>query len=588
MSRRLQKVLPSVAVFVAVLAAGCSVSRVDPPSPWLEVPETGPPGPPPLELDPQVEEPPVILPGPGGPPAVEEEVTAPGEGEDGAPPPDEPDAEELATGEPVRLGLDAALVAALVNNPTLEVVRFGPRIARTFVPEEMALFDPRLSASGFYEDSVSQLSAVQGFTFRDETGERQGPAILERQGVNLSSVLETLFPTGTVLSLSGTLDRSDTNFTPREYEGAWTLQVRQPLLEGLGRDVNLVALRQARNRTVQSEWRLRQAVLDTVATVERIYWDLALAQEVVEIHEFGVLLAAEQLELNQDLVDTGRAVRSVVLSAQAERASRRADLEDARGRVRALTVTLLRLLGPEGTGAGRVLVASDEPVAERVALDAEESVELALDLRPELFRERIETLNRRLDVAVAEDALDPRLDLVAEYGRTSLGRELGGGLEHLVDDSDFEIWRLGLAVDLPLFGRGELARYRRARLSEMRADAILEETAEIVVEEVRRAVIDVETQWARIGATEEAVEGRAEELRIEQDRYEVGMARNLDVLEVQRQLIEARVEAVTAKIEYLQALTDLYRAEGTLLEHRGITLAALRPDPDAVPGKRTE
>ena len=551
-------------VLAALLLGACTVSRPAPPSPWVRAPEADPPGPPPLELDAEADEPPPL--GPGTPPA----------------------AGEVAAAEPVPLGLDAALVAALLNNPSLEVVRFGPRIAHTFVPEELAAFDPRLAASAVYEDSRSQLSAVQGFTFRDDGRERRGPTFLDRQSLGVSTLLETLFPTGTLLSLTGTLDRSDTNFTPREYEGAWTLEVRQPLLEGLGREVNLVALRQARNRAVQSDWQLRQAVLDTVAAVERTYWELALAQAVVEIREFGVLLASEQLQLNRDLVDTGRAVRSAVLSAQAEGASRRADLADARGRVRALGVTLLRLLDPEGLGPATPLRAVDEPVVERVALDAEESVATALDLRPELFRDRIEILNRRLDVAAAEDALDPNLDLVAAYGRTSLGLELGGGLEHLVDDSEFEIWRLGLEVDLPLFGRGELARYRRARLSEMRAGALVADTAHAVAEEVRRAVIDVETQWLRIEATEEAVEGRAEELRIEQDRYEVGMARNLDVLEVQRQLIEAQVEAVTAKVEYLQALTDLYRAEGTLLEKRGITLAALRADPDVLPGKRPE
>lgn len=577
-----------LALLLPVLA-GCSAR------PWTELTRGGPPEPRPIELP----EPPELRPRAGEAPAEtgdEAGVEAGGAAEPESRPAEMPPAGETgppAAGavETLALSREAALVTALLNNPGLEVARFGPRIAGMAVPEALAAFDPRLSGSLFYEDDTRQLTAVQSFTFRegeDGGGGRQParPFFLDRQTLNVSGRLSTLFPGGTGLSFDGVVDRSDTNFTPREYEGSWNVQVSQPLLEGRGREVNLIALRQAENRAVQSAWQVRRSVLDLVAQVERAYWDLVLAQEVVGIREFGVRLAEEQLDLNQDLVDTGRAVRSAVLSARAERASRRADLEDARGRVRSLGLRLLRLLDPSASGridGNTAVEAVDAPRAERVEVDVEQSVREALARRPAVFRDRIETLNRRLDVVAAEDALQPELDLVAGYGRTSLGLELGDGLDHLVDDSRFDHYRLALELDLPLIGRGELARYRSARLSEMRSEAILRDTALAVSEEVRRAAVDVETQWLRIEATEEAVSSREEELRIERDRYEVGMARNLDVLQVQRLLIEAQVDEITAKVRYLQALTDLDRAEGTLLEKRGITLAGIRPDPDLLP-----
>ena len=96
---------------------------------------------------------------------------------------------------------------------------------------------------------------------------------------------------------------------------------------------------------------------------------------------------------------------------------------------------------------------------------------------------------------------------------------------------------------------------------------------------MRRAVIAVQSQWERVQAAREAVTAREEELRIERDRYQVGMARNLDVLAIQRLLIETRVQAVEAEVGYLKALVDLHRAQGTLLEHRGVTLADVAPQP---------
>jgi outer membrane protein TolC len=49
----------------------------------------------------------------------------------------------------------------------------------------------------------------------------------------------------------------------------------------------------------------------------------------------------------------------------------------------------------------------------------------------------------------------------------------------------------------------------------------------------------------------------------------------LDVLQVQRDYIQSQVDDATARVRYIEALTELYAAEGTLLERRGISLAGL-------------
>ncbi|MDX1631339.1 MAG: TolC family protein, partial [Thermoanaerobaculia bacterium] len=334
-----QKAMLPLAGSLLLVVGGC----VSGPRPDLA--EGAPPAPPPLDLS------------TGASPASGGERTTEKRGRsETASRPSGPEEESEPPG-PVTvdgdLTLDAALVTALLNNPGLEVARFGPRIAANAVPRELAAFDPRLTGSALYTDATQQLTAVQTFTFGDSGGDGSGdgapeapsfPNFLVTENLNLSTTVSTLFPTGTGLSLSGAVDRSDTNFTAEEYEGSWTLRLTQPLLEGRGRKVNLITLRQAENAALRSEWQLRQAVLNLVLQVERTYWELVLAQEVVGIRELGLRLATEQLELNRDLVDTGRAVPSAVLSARAEQASRRADLAEARGRVRTLRVRLLRLL----------------------------------------------------------------------------------------------------------------------------------------------------------------------------------------------------------------------------------------------------
>jgi len=507
-------------------------------------------------------------------------------------------------GNPVSLTRDAALLTAVLNNRSLETARFGPEIAATFAPEERSAFDPSISASVLYEREKNELSSVQSFTFEPGGGsgaqsslanaiergdqsavieqitgaliqgltapEPQG--FLDREASDGTVTISNRFATGTEVYLTAGITRTETNFTPEEYEGSWSIGFTQSLLQGRGRDVNLIAMRQARNREAQSWYELRRQVLDIAAAVEQAYWNLVLAEAVAEVRRFGVTLAEAQLKRNRDRFEAGTTVEADVFAAEAELATREADLEEALGVIRRSTVRLLRLMNPGGEANWDLaLDPLDVPAVAPVELAPELSEQLALQYRPELQQNRLALANRELDVFRRDNQRLPRLNLMGEYGRTSLGRDFSGGYENW-DDPDFDNYSVGLELDVQLLSRGQNARYRRAKLSQAEAEAIIADTEQQLAEAVRTAVIDVETEWSRIPATEKAVQSREEELRIQQDRFEVGLAENLDVLEVQRLLVQSKVDAVTAKVRYIQSLTNLYLAEGTLLHRRGIQL----------------
>ena len=505
--------------------------------------------------------------------------------------------------EPAPLTRDGALLTALSNNRNLEIARFGPRVAAAFESEARAAFDPDLMATLSYGRSRSQLGGAQRFTFgRAGGGSGQsmsfegqepeeilrqigGAAIEVLQQPQQDDFLETrnsdgevrvsnYFPTGTTVFLTGGMSRSIGNFTAEEFEGTWTVGVTQALLEGFGPNVNLVNLRQARNRRAQSRLIFREAVLGLTAQVERAYWDLVLARELLTIREFGVELADEQVRRNMDLVEVGLAIESAVLSARAERSTREAELSDARADLEAQTLFLLQLLNPDERETWNIeLLPVDPPEVTEIEVDPEESEALAHALRPELEADRLELANRDLDLVSARNSLLPRLDLTARYGRTSLGDSFAGGRRYL-DSSRYDNYRVGLEFSMPIVNRAERAQRLRAQYERDSARVAVAERREDLAREVRQAAVEVRNQWFRIQATEDAVAGREEELRVEEDRYSVGRSTNLDVLQVQRLLIEARVDAVQARVNYLKALTDLYAAEGALLARRGISLEA--------------
>ncbi len=539
----------------------------------------------------------------------------------------------LEPGEEIPITRDGAILTALMNNQTLDVVRFGPRLAATGIPEARSRFDPSLMGTVSYGKQRDQLGGVQQFTFgtagipgmggdvgplelltqlpgsdprtaasgvlgflAQQAGQPPREVDLERQLTSgaLGFLSEQLaparpdffetemtrgnlrmsnyFPTGTAVFLSGGLVRTDSNIIPTEYNGEWSVGLNQALLRGRGTDVNLVGLRQARHETTKSAYELEEFLIEFVSRVEQAYWGLALAQEVLAIREFAVELADEQLERAKDLVEVGRAVEGAVLSARAEKASREAELHRARGDVRNATIGLLRLMNaPEDTGWEWTLKPEDEPEVQRVTIERLESEQLAQQHRPDLQQLMLEAEIRDLDVLAARNGRLPELDLFAEYGLTSLGDDLGGGFRHL-GETQYYNYNVGLELNVPLLNRAEKARHRRAELASRQTMRRLLDQGQQARTEVRQAINDAEAEWQSIEASQFALESREEELSIEEDRYEVGLITHLDVLQVQRMLIQAQVSAVTARVNYIQALTDLYAKEGTLLQRRGVQL----------------
>jgi outer membrane protein len=63
-----------------------------------------------------------------------------------------------------------------------------------------------------------------------------------------------------------------------------------------------------------------------------------------------------------------------------------------------------------------------------------------------------------------------------------------------------------------------------------------------------------------------------ETLKAEKERFDVGSSTALQVAQAQRDLLASRISEVEAVVGYRIALIGLYRAEGSLLERRGVSI----------------
>lgn len=492
--------------------------------------------------------------------------------------------------------LEQVLYTALKNNATIDIARLDPDLAETAVTEAKGAFDPALTASVTRDTAHSpnievNTSAASGITVPTGFGDVADQLVLldraltavqdptrvtveTTQRTEVQGGLSQAFTTGTQLSLTSGVTGVDTTAADESFSSDLVLGLRQPLLRGLGRRIGRITIRQAQNQVQQSEQGFVATVLDTLRDAETAYWDLVLARELLKIREFGVTLAREQFERSDTRYRVGKGIEADVMAAKAELATREADLSDARDEIRARTLTLLQTIKPEGRGAWHVaLDPADAPEVPGETLDEDASVSAALDHRPELKQAGLEIERRDLDVRRSKNDLLPNLDLVASYGRTGKNSSFGGSVGDF-GSSRYDAYSVGVEFSTSLTKRSEKARLQRAKLNVEQASRSLRRAQDSIEAEARQAVIAARKLRQRIDADRTAIDARREQLKTEQARNEAGKVTTLDVLIVQRDLLQSELDEATARLGYLQALANLYAAEGTLLDRRGIHLAA--------------
>ena len=95
--------------------------------------------------------------------------------------------------------------------------------------------------------------------------------------------------------------------------------------------------------------------------------------------------------------------------------------------------------------------------------------------------------------------------------------------------------------------------------------------------DVRTAYIEVNRAKKQISATIATRKLQEEKLRIETEKFRVGRSTMFLVAQAQRDLLFSQISEIEAVVNYLKALVELHRLEGSLLERRGIIAPGREP-----------
>jgi outer membrane protein len=473
----------------------------------------------------------------------------------------------LAAEGGLTLSLEEAVFLALRNNRELSLQELSPVIAGTFEELERAVYDPRVYLEG-------GLSRSQGERLSPEIGQR---LVLESEGAYLEGGVAQEFATGTTVEAGLRQNWSTTGLTPDQHSLRAGLSVTQSLLQGGRREANLARIQQARIDARISEYELRGFTEALVNQVETSYWNYSLARQQVEIFERSLEVAQRQRGEAEERVEVGALPRTELAAVRAEEARRRQDLIGARARFDQARIVLLRQMNPATRDHWEtpVVVAPASGMVDARLDPVHEHVMLALRMRPDLNEARLRVDRGELEVVRTRNGLLPRLDLFLNLGKTGYADSFSDAVRD-IDGRSYDVSG-GFRFLYPIGNRAARAGNRIATLGRYQTGLALENLAQLVEADIRSAYLEVGRAREQIAATAVTRELQEEVLRAEEVRFDAGVSTALLVAQAQRDLLAAQLDEVQAVVDYRQALTNLYRLEGSLLMRRGIHAPGVEP-----------
>ena len=436
----------------------------------------------------------------------------------------------ISPAAPQTLNLADCIERALEHNTQILVSREGVRRAEADVRSALAARLPSANATvfGFTRSRTGSSVRVQ----ENPTGEvdpTTGQRILREE--------ETLIPG---------IDRN--NF-------ALSTSVSYTIFDG-GR--NRFAHRASKQSLSGAEMDLQASRAAIRFAVKERYFALLRAGHLLEVDEETLKLSRKRLEEAKAKLEVGVGTRSDVLRLSVAADNAQADLIEGEQSVILARANLNHIIGNEI--AQPIDIAPHPGAAADAALpeDSAALIERALPRNPEILQLRHTLEAAQSDLRSVKGERYPRLTSSLSYSRNNQT------FDRVYGEFDRN-YRLngGVSLTHELFDGGtRKARVERSQATVQIARVQLEQRKRDIGLAIETAHLDAVRLAKLLRLAKGTVQLAREDLRLAEERYNVGMGRLLEVLDAQVGFTQARSDEVRVRYDLTIALADLDRLAG--------------------------
>lgn len=427
---------------------------------------------------------------------------------------------ELRAQQPSPVTLQQAVKIALEKNPQRKVALADTRTASAGVEEAKSNLLPHISFSETATRSDDPVY-VFGSKLRQQRFTAADFAL---------NVLNTPRPYG--------------NFGTR-FDGIWNLFDSFGSWHGINR---------AKRMEDAAGHQLERADQEIIFRVVNSYYQVLLAKKQLEVAEQSMKTAEAILERSKNRFESGVVVESDYLSAQVRVASRKEEVIRAQHDLAFAQAQLATAMGlPAGTEFSPTETLAEKSLPAASLEDAEKQ---AVQARPDLNGLRSQEAAQKQSVAIAKSSFGPRISAFADWEADNPTFIAGGGGNN---------WLAGVQVQIDLFtGGAKRAELSRERAMEAKVAAAEEMTTDEIRLEVRRAYYDLDSARQQIDVARASIAESQEGLRINQNRYDSGLATITDLLVAEDATRLGQMDYWQAIYRYYTSYASLQLASGNL------------------------
>jgi outer membrane protein len=413
--------------------------------------------------------------------------------------------------------LTGALGRAYTNTPELNAARANVRAVDESVPQALSGYRPRVSAT-----------ADVGRTFQESIT----PSFGSSAGLRVRS---------------GKVGSNDA-FSPRGVG----LQVDQTLFNGF-RTEN--ATRAAESRVFGARETLRNTEQNVLLNAATAYMNVLRDTALLNLQRNNVEVLEEQLRQTRDRFRVGEVTRTDVAQSEARLAQARSQASVAEGNLRASIATYRQRVGIEPKR-----LSPAQPVERLLPKTIEAAVQISQSEHPAIIATLHGVDQQQLQVKVVESEL---------YPSVTLSGTLSKRWETQQSESEALSASVVARLTVPLYEGGQVySRVREAKqtLGERRIQ--VDQQRDVVRQAVVASWSGLVSAKAQIAAAQAQVQAAEIALAGVREEAKVGQRTTLDVLNSQQELLNARVNLVTAQRDRVVASYSVLASIGRLSAQR--------------------
>ena len=407
--------------------------------------------------------------------------------------------------ETLELDLDDAVQRALTTNPAIKIAVSEKKGSRAELNAARAgrgitiSVDHQSGRGGYADDQYSRaLTSISGTT-PVYTDKNDGKGI----GNSHSNAITASIPIYTGGQLSGTIDQAKANY--KSY--------------ALGET---------------------KAYIEMKKTATDGYFSLLQAGNMENLYQDSVNQLEEHLKNVQAQYDVGVVAKVDVLRSEVSLANAQQQLIQATNNYDVAEASLNKIIG---TSLDTTLKLKDGLQYTPYENDMQYCLDYASMNRAELEQSRLAVDAAKGAVKVAKSGFLPKV--------TASATESWGGSGSNWPGDDKENWSVGIGATMNIFDSGvTLSKVHAAEEKLLQAEETYRDTVNSVELEVRSNYLGLREAEKRISTTQVAVAKAEEDFHIAQVRYMAGVGTNLDVIDAQVALTEAKTNFVNALYDY--------------------------------------